>query len=290
MSVLSWNIGFSRRGKLPISLLEFSKSLLALEKNEIRTRCHEMASLLRGLDCDIYSLQEVCSASILNSWTPVRRIVSHALPHYREFFLEDFHVCILRRLCIASHGQSLYSRLPPHHEFNLGLDQVRSINPIHHFKKASANLVRFNLPGSSQQVAVISVHLAATEDVHGTKLKQFRKVMEAARSEFAGGREVVVCGDFNYSILCWGDALNNKSNSTGETLLPREELPDGWVLKPDAESLESPEASDHFTTEQGSIIDGFIVSPNLAFEGVELVKGSLLLSDHPAIRISLNLR
>jgi len=51
--------------------------------------------------------------------------------------------------------------------------------------------------------------------------------------------------------------------------------------------LKNAEAADEFTTELGSIVDGFIVSPNLSFERVEIVKGSLLLSDHPAFRVSI---
>lgn len=287
LSILSWNVGFSRHGKLPISPLNFARSLFALGKNENSVRCREMADVLRGLDCDLYSLQEVCSSSILNSWTPVRKIFSHALPHHREFFLEDFRACILRNQCIASHGQSLYSRFPLHHESNLGLDQVWSINPVHRLKRASAKLVRLSLPGSGQQVTVISVHLAAVEDLRGTKRNQFRKIMEAASSEFANGREVIVCGDFNYEILCGPDGPNTRSNKTGVTPFPRGDLPDGWVLSPGSGFLKNAEAADEFTTELGSIVDGFIVSPNLSFERVEIVKGSLLLSDHPAFRVSI---
>lgn len=212
LSIISWNIGFSRRGQLPINLKEFCKSFLGFEKTEILETCREITVLLQTIDCDFYSIQEICSASVLNSWVPVRKIISHALPQHSEVFLEDFRACLWATQCFASHGQSLFSRFRVCEKFKLQLPQVQTFNPIHRFKNASANVVRLNLYQKNIPITIVGVHLSAIDDRIGTKQKQIEDILKFAELEYLNNRYVIICGDFNYCVSCIPD-LNLKTKT-----------------------------------------------------------------------------
>src|SRR6056297_1998705 len=130
VSVLLWNVGFARLGQPPIAPLSLIKSALGLEAREITVRCRKIAEALHNECCDFYALQELCSASILNSWVPVRSVIGGALCRYNEYFCEDFRACIWNGICAASHGQSIYSSHCATERFEIQIPQVKSFNPL----------------------------------------------------------------------------------------------------------------------------------------------------------------
>lgn len=290
ISILSWNVGFSRLGQPPISPSEFLQSALGLEREANIRRCREIANFLQQVDCDVYSLQEVCSASVLNSWVPVRSIIADSLSGYREFFLEDFRACFTRSICFARHGQSTLTKFTVHDHLSLALPQVRTFNPIYKYKLASANVVRLVASDPNLAFTVVNVHLAAVDDCAKTKRTQVCEIMKFAISEYLRGRYVIVCGDFNYCISSVLEATSVARDPHRPSVFPREFLPDSWglvpchcFLKPSAENLSGAEVSN-------SVVDGMIFSPNLALDQLGVVRHSPSLSDHPALRARLRVQ
>jgi endonuclease/exonuclease/phosphatase family metal-dependent hydrolase len=112
--------------------------------------------------------------------------------------------------------------------------------------------------------------------------------MAWAQREYQSGRHVVLGGDWNFQI-----AETNFPSTTDARFLfwlfpfPQDALPPGWRIAadPSIASVRTNErpyvAGENYTT----VIDGFIVSPNVAIESVHGFDLGFQNSDHQPVRV-----
>jgi endonuclease/exonuclease/phosphatase family metal-dependent hydrolase len=154
-------------------------------------------------------------------------------------------------------------------------------------------IARLPVSNSSRQWVVINVHLAAFDRAAAVRSRQLADVIQFAEQEFAKGNAVVVGGDWNLEF-----ERGRFPHSTAPEHLfwlhdfPTGDLPRGWRAVfdpsvPSARTVHKPYvAGENYVT----VIDGYIVSPNVAVEEVKGIDRAFLNSDHQPVFARFRLR
>jgi endonuclease/exonuclease/phosphatase family metal-dependent hydrolase len=149
-------------------------------------------------------------------------------------------------------------------------------------------IARLPIAGTSRQWVIVNIHLAAFDRGGEVRRRQLREVLRFAEGEFAKGNPVVIGGDWNLELVARGAF----PHATEEKHLfwlhpfPFNELTDGWraafdPATPSARTLYAPyEAGRTYVT----VIDGFLVSPNVEIESVRGEDLAFAHSDHQPVR------
>ncbi len=133
---------------------------------------------------------------------------------------------------------------------------------------------------------IVNLHLSAFDDGAHLRREQLRAVFGFAEAKYRQGSRVILGGDWNMILM----HTAFESNTPDEFLswihdLPREEVPDGWTIavdpaRPTVRTLYKPYVpGENFT----SIIDGFIVSPNVEVVEVETRGNGFMHSNHAPV-------
>jgi len=151
-------------------------------------------------------------------------------------------------------------------------------------------VTRLPVEGSDSQLVLINLHLEAYESGEG-RIAQTRQLLELMQAEYEAGNYVIAGGDFNQSFPGTLDTFPIQDPGTwAPGLLSRDDLPDGWQYAfdeaaPTCRLLDKPWDG----TNQLYVIDGFILSPNVALERVETVSLDFECTDHEPVLLEVTL-
>jgi len=156
-------------------------------------------------------------------------------------------------------------------------------------------VTRIPVEGSDRQLVVVNLHLEAYDDGAG-KAAQTKVLADFLTQEYVKGNYVVAGGDFNQT-LPGVDASKYPLRKAGVYMpgtLEDSILPEGWTFAADDSTPtcrlnDRPyDAADPDT--QYYVIDGFILSPNVALESVRTLPLDFRYSDHNPVRIEFTLQ
>lgn len=150
------------------------------------------------------------------------------------------------------------------------------------------------LDGSDRQLVLVNLHLEAYDDGEG-KAAQTKALMDFLTAEYEKGNYVIAGGDFNQTFP---GALNafpiRDAQLWTPGVLEESILPDGWqfacdLSTPSCRLLNHP----YDTSPEGNqfyVIDGFILSPNVALDHVETIDCQFAYTDHNPVEIQVTLK
>jgi endonuclease/exonuclease/phosphatase family metal-dependent hydrolase len=281
LSVTTWNLGYAGLGAESDFTVDGGKNYLPPSRAVTAKNLAGIQRELGGTNADVILLQETARASLLTRGADSVAGASHALKGRDNAFSADFAALFMPPPLRSRHG--LFSSvgvggarreivpLPLEPQFILGMS--RRLYHMH--------VVR--LPATGGDWTVINVHLSAFDEGANVRLEQLRAVVRFAEAEFAKGNRVVVGGDWNYEFHRPG-----RPTTTEEKFLfwvhpfPYDELPAGWsvAIDPETPSVRTNERpyrkGENFTT----VIDGFVISPNVRAESVKARDLDFQVSDH----------
>ena len=151
-------------------------------------------------------------------------------------------------------------------------------------------LQRLPIAGSDKELVLINLHLEAYDDGEG-KIAQTNLLLQVLQKEYKKGNYVIAGGDFNQSFP---GALDVYPISDPEKwtpgILEEHILPEDWqfaydTATPTCRLLDQPYNADC----QPYVIDGFILSPNVAVSAVETVDLGFQYADHNPVRLDVSL-
>lgn len=281
ISVLTWNLGYGGLGAESDFSADGGKSLLPPSRKVVDKNVSGISAVLKASAQDVIILQETARPSLLTRGADVVGAVSAALSGRDNAFSADFSVRFLPKFLQPRHG--LYSsvnasgadrelvRLPLEPGYIMGLS--RRLYHMH--------IIR--TPVSSGAWTIINVHLSAFDEGANIRQAQLRAVLDYARKEYELGRHVIIGGDWNLEF-----ARPARLTTTEEKFLfwvhpfPYNELGEGWraAIDPTTPSVRTNERpykrGENFTT----VIDGFVISPNVEALSVETRDLDFQISDH----------
>lgn len=286
LTVMTWNIGYGGLGAESEFFADGGKEMLPPGKAIVEKNVAGIVSLLNKNAPDAILMQETARASLLTRGVDTLGAVVGALKGRDNAFSADLAARLLPPPFNIRNGlftsiswggarRELYE-LPREPNFIFGLFK----------RRYHAQVVRVPVDGDAADWVLIDIHLSAFDEGANVRLAQLREVLKLAEAEYEKGARVVVGGDWNYEF-----ARPDTLSTTKEKFLfwlhafPYLELKAGWTAAFDPEiptcrTNERPYArGENFTT----IIDGFIVSPNVEVVEVRAIDLDFQYTDHQPV-------
>ncbi len=283
LSVLTWNIGYAGLGEKADLVVDNGRSFRPLSAADMTSAAHGIADWLAGKSCDIICLQENANAGFLTRETPLRPIIEETLPARAHLFWTDMKTVYTPGFLQIDHGMSVHvaRRLQGAHAQALPQDDTYILGLL---KKHYGMLVsRFALADTGFEWVVFNVHLSAFDTKGQARRGQLQRLMHLAVQEYEKGNFVVIAGDWNMRLrpVEFTHQADPKHLSWVSDF-PTDALPEHWQIAadpavPTVRSLNAAyRAGENYTT----IVDGFLLSPNVALERVRTDDQGFGFSDH----------
>jgi endonuclease/exonuclease/phosphatase family metal-dependent hydrolase len=288
VSILTWNLGYAGLGAASDFIADGGTRYLPPSRAAVRENLAGIAARLARTDVDVFLLQEVARAGPLNYWVDVLGGIRQPLHRYASVFDPEIETRLIPPPFASAHGTAIASRLElgASERIALPLEDERLAGLLRrHYRM---HVARLPIAGSTRQWVIVNVHLAAFDRGAEVRRRQLREVLRVAEAEFRKGNPVVIGGDWNLEFVARGAF----PHATEEKHLfwlhdfPFKELSDGWRAAfdpktPSARTLHEPYAPGRTYV---TVIDAFIVSPNVEVESVQGIDMGFAFSDHQPVR------
>lgn len=147
-----------------------------------------------------------------------------------------------------------------------------------------------SLEESDKKLIVLNVELDDYDD-GSVREKQLKILKDEMEKEYSNGNYVVVAGDFNMTF----PEIDNTNNTKGEyvvTSFSEDFLPEGWNYGVDKtlSTFRLRDASYDKETSFTSIVDGFIVSPNVTIKSIKTIDTEFKHSNHNPVKMEFVLK
>lgn len=285
ISLLNWNLGYAGLGRDADFIADGGTSYRFSSRELVEKNLAGIERTLRAHPADVLVLQEVTRVSALNYGVPMWSRLSAQNPRADKVFMSDVATRLLPAPLRLEHGAAVISGrkiasaervpLPLEPEFILGF-----------FRKQYALLVTRLPAEAGKEWVIVDLHLSAYDKGADTRRRQLEALFAFAAAEYAKGNRVILSGDWN--MVLGGREFPHKTDAKFLHWVhpfPKELLPAGWRFgfDPDVPSVRTLHqryvAGDNYVT----IIDGFIVSPNVDIEEVRTIDLSFEFSDHQPV-------
>ncbi len=282
LTIMTWNIGYAGLGAESDFRADGGKSLRPPSRQAVEKNRAGVIDTLRQSSPDVILMQETARPSGLTRGVDVLGAIATALAGRDNAFSVDIGPRFvpppfnIRNGLFTSVGWGGARRevLP------LPLEPRLFGAVTRHYH---AQVIRLPIAGDDREWVIADVHLSAFDQGAKTRLSQLRAALGFAEREYASGNYVVLGGDWNLEF-----GRPKRLSTTEERFLswvhpfPYAELKEGWTAAfdagvPSVRTNERPyRRGENFTT----IIDGFIVSPNVVLESVAAADLDFQWTDH----------
>ncbi|MCF6220888.1 MAG: hypothetical protein L3J65_07230 [Robiginitomaculum sp.] len=282
ISVLNWNIGYAGLGKESDFVMDGGENLLPPSIEIVEKNLAGIQKVLRDNKSDLYLIQEISEPDMLNLGVDVLGGVQQALSGTDWFFSYDFRTQFIPRSSSLKHGLASFAwiktqpvtliRLPNEPTRLQGLIQRQYHIQAREFTDANSN-----------PWVVMNIHLSAFDEGGNVRVRQYEKLLEIAGKYYADGKRVVIGGDWNMQLTPTDFPHTTKEKDLfWLKILPTESLPADWqiVVDPSVATVRTNERpfikGENYTT----IIDGYLVSPNVEVVSIKGLDTNFEFTDH----------
>lgn len=282
ITLTTWNLGYGGLGEGSEFIADGGNKFFPPSREAVAANINGIVERLSGFESDIILLQEVAEAGAPNYWHNLRARVEAVLAPRLLSFRPDAATWGLPFPFRLMHGTLMASALQPASIEIIPLPQEPA--PMAGVIKRTYALqaARFPIAGTEREWVVVNLHLSAFDDDGTVRIEQFNAVMDFAAKEYARGHYVVLGGDWNMRLLQTDFPHTTEDEFLFWLMDLPQTLPEGWQVVadttlPSVRTLHRPYvAGDNYTT----IIDGFIVSPNVSVVSVETLDTGFRHADH----------
>lgn len=296
LTVLSQNTGYAGLGKDADFFMDGGKDVAPTGEEETVNR-NGLIQQLQAQDADVYFLQEVDTNSGRTGGVDQaayyqslmdRHTSSHALNYSCDFVPYPWPP-----IGKVHSGVQTLSRFAVEKAERVALPCPFS------WPVSTANLKRcllvsyVPLEGTDKQLVLVNLHLEAYDDGEG-KAAQTKLLVDFLSGEYEKGNYVIAGGDFNQTFPGALEAFPMQDPDLWTPgVLEENILPEGWRFACDLDTPScrllnhpydpNPEGNQFY------VIDGFILSPNVALDRVETLDMEFEFTDHNPVALEVTL-
>ncbi|WP_125702479.1 endonuclease/exonuclease/phosphatase family protein [Lacticaseibacillus daqingensis] len=300
-TAMTYNIGY---GSYPPSYSFFmsgGKYSRAYSAAAVRASLAGVVATTEQVAPDVAFYQEVDVASDRARQVNEVNLLGQGLPQYSRVFGQNYDSAYLfypftRPIGRATSGLMTLSRAQvlSARRYQLAVDS--DYNKLMDLDRAFT--VTRTPVQNGKQLVLVNIHMSAFTPNKAVHAAQFKKLFAAIEAEYAKGNYVMVGGDYNHRLLKnAAQVFDTKAqNETWTQPFPFADLPAGFHVPtaglaaaavPSARELDAPyRKGKTFVT----LIDGFILSPNIEAHQVKVVDTGFTYSDHNPVRLTFSLK
>lgn len=282
LTVSTWNLGYAGLGAESDFVVDGGKHLFPPSRAIVRKNIKQIEATAATLDTDVAFFQEISFTSPLSLWQPLARSIETAMGTEVFWFRPDISTRFLPWPLRLKHGTAIATDL------KLEAAELRPIvgepDPIFGVVRRQYAMQIVRLAGEDGiDWVLINLHLSAFDGGGSVRRQQVRAVFDYALAQHQSGARVILGGDWNMELTEPGFA-----HSTDPAFMfwihpfPQELVPEGWRIaidpvRPTVRTVHKAYVpGENYTT----IIDGFIVSPNVEIVDVHTTDTGFSMSDH----------
>ncbi|MBB6481466.1 endonuclease/exonuclease/phosphatase family protein [Spirochaeta isovalerica] len=299
LTIINWNLGYGGLGENMDFFMDGGTGVRAPEA-EYLTNWQGIETFIRKNTADVYFFQEMDRKSTRSYKNDQYEITAELLAGYNRTFAPNYKVKYIPSPTIVGtqygsvlSGLALFSRFP----FSQSLRYSLPGNykwPKSVFFLDRCLLVSTATVSGGKEVVFINAHLSAYDKGGFLKKDQLKFLKDLAEKEYGDGKYVIIGGDWN-SYMPGTDGATFKSEEKAPDFyqpLPPDWQMEGWTWgadrsTPTNRSLAAPyKAGETFTT----VIDGFLLSPNLELKSINTIDLNFKHTDHNPLRLEVSFR
>lgn len=294
ITLMTWNLGYGGNGAESSFFLDGGQEVVAKSRESVLGHLSGVTKFLATHPADIYLLQEVDSGSRRTYYVDEREVIGNNLPNVCVAYARNHDVPFVP-----------YPYFRPLGRIRSGILSGAVHKPI--------EAVRYKLPGSfrwpnlafylqrclllerfprehGNEWVVMNVHLEAWDDGN-IRMQELAFLRDLAIAEYRRGNYVIIGGDWN-SVLP-GVAIEQFSSKEPPNphtrTLPDGIFPSDWTWGVDRSRATNRRTNAPYrpTVSYETIIDGFVVSPNVHIESTETSPLKFVDTDHEPVFIRL---
>lgn len=300
LTILTWNTGYAGLGKNADFFMDGGVSSRPSSEDEVKENLNGIVSILRSHEADIMLLQEVDKSSSRTFKIDQSGVLKNFYANFELSYAPNFKVFfvpspvlnpigtvdsgLLTVSGFKSSGQPLRVSLPVENELPVRLFNLKRCMLVSRYKTAR----------TGHYIVVINLHLSAYEN-EALKTAQLDFVKKFILDEFSKGNSVIAGGDWNHMLPgirkeTFGKYTTAEQHIKWAAELPENWTPDSWKWAfnkeiPTVRNNESAYVPGHnFVT----VIDGFLVSPDITVESVTTIQTGFEYSDHQPVIIKIH--
>ncbi len=302
-----WNIGYGGLGEESDFFYDGGGFFLSgghdirPEQSLVEKNVAGVSLFTRSTEADFFLFQEVDIASRRSYFTQQVDTIRSQRPGYAASFAPNYKVARMplpilepwRAYGQVTSGVATVGKWQPYSEKRLQLPGSFEW-PTRIFNLDRCLLVGRYKTASGKDLVLVNAHLSAYDKGGELKKQEMAFIRDLVQAEYAQGHYVIVGADWNQCPPFFPfDSLapSNDDNHT-QTNIPPDFLPDGWQwlydpVTPTNRKVRRP--YDPETTFR-TVIDFFLVSPNIQAIKIKAIDQQFRFSDHQPVWVELALR
>ena len=299
-TVVTWNLGYGGLGKDSDFFMDGGVSSKPENRSQVERNLAGIKDTVTSLNSDIFLFQEVDRASNRSFNVDELKLLNKYLPNFELFFAFNFKVFMVP-VPFYDPIEKVHSGIVTGANFKAENAERYSLpsvdswpEKLFHLKRCML-VSRYKIKDRGKELVVINIHLSAYDD--GTiRSRQMRLLREFAQKEFKKGNSVIIGGDWNQRMPGVEKDQFGKYTTDEKYLLWAQKIDGNWTPKgwkwgfddkvPTVRNNESAYRKGvNFTT----IIDGFLVSPNVDVLDVRTINLGFEFSDHNPVIMKVKL-
>lgn len=285
ISVLNWNLGYAGLGKDSDFIADGGENFFPPSKAHVQNNLAGIQGIIAANRSDIHVFQEVSEPDTLTLGVDVLSGVREALPEYEWFYTNDISTRFIPQKNAVHHGLASFTRIEtsPVQTIRLPLEPTR-LNGL--IQRQYHIQVREFTDENGAEWAVMNIHLSAFDEGGNVRVQQFEKLLEIADIFYQKGKHVVIGGDWNMQLMPTDFPYTTEEKFLfWLKVLPHESLKADWkiLVDPTVPTVRSNERTYHKGENYTTIIDGFLVSPNVEAVKIKTIDTNFEFTDHQAV-------
>jgi TPR repeat protein/endonuclease/exonuclease/phosphatase family metal-dependent hydrolase len=300
LKILSWNIGYAGLGEAADFFMDGGKTSKPDNVETVRKNLEGIRKKITDIHADIVLLQEVdvMSSRSFNIMQPVEIMGDHKgydvwfATNFRTFFVPVPVTSPMGRVWsgIMTFSKFSFTEFPRRYSLSRNENWPERLFDL----KRSMLVTRIPYKRKGNEIVIINLHLSAYDD-GAQREKELAFVRGYILKEYDSGNFVIAGGDWNHMLPGFDKESFGKYMTKEKDLFWVKELPPNWTPEgwkwgygEDAATVRANDApykkGKTFTT----VIDGFLVSPNVVIKRVETSGMEFKYSDHEPVVIEIS--
>lgn len=298
LSIMSWNLGYGGLDETQDFFMDGGETVLNDSEDRVKENVNAIGNIIKNNDIDVYLFQEVDINSKRSYGINEYQEIKNIKKDYDSTFAYNYKVSYVPYPWpMMGHVESGLASLS---RYNISSSTRYQFPGNYSWPKKLGFLDRcfvenkISISGSDKEIVIINTHNSAYDSDGSLRKQQLEYLKNYLKELYENGDYIIVGGDWNHILP---GIKSNEFETENEAPKWVQYMDENWKLEgwnwgksnnaPTVRGLnQSFKKGKNFTT----VIDGFLVSPNIEIESAKNLDLNFVNSDHNPVIISVNLK